>query len=322
MKSIWRMTATPRLISIDYILSDSDTFSKLNMLDESANAIVSNDEIRNEFRVLANAVENLYESLRPDIFKMDFDPRRKEAILYIRGVIDGAIRPDKLEKAKNSINELLDQSVLVAEDARATTINESGKEIDISQIDINKLREKLRFRKNKNLEIANLRTHIEKKIEQMLRKNVTRSDFAERYRKIIDAHNAGGSQNDDFYEMILKFMEELRAEEERHIKEELTEEELEIFDLLRKDRLTKDEEKRVKLAAKELYMTLVARKDELFVVGWQNDSQPKERVRSAIVNCLNNALPDCYDRDVFAAKSNRVYQHIVDQAMMGYAWVA
>ena len=89
-----------------------------------------------------------------------------------------------------------------------------------------------------------------------------------------------------------------------------------------KEKLTKDEEQRVKLAAKALYSTLISRKGELFVVGWQNDAKPKERVRSAIIDCLNSALPESYDRDIFAAKSNRVYQHIVDQAIMGYAWVA
>jgi type I restriction enzyme R subunit len=227
-----------------------------------------------------------------------------------------------LEAAKERINELLDQSVIVADTARTYTINESGKEIDISKMDVDELREMFKRVRNKNLEIANLREHIEKKIEQMLRKNVTRSDFAERFRKIIDDYNAGGSQTDDFYEKILKFMEELRAEEERHIKEELSEAELEIFDLLHKDKLTKDEEKRVKLAAKELYATLVSRKSELFIVGWQNDAKPKERVRSAIINCLNDALPESYNRDIFAAKSDKIYRHIVDQAVMGYAWVA
>lgn len=210
----------------------------------------------------------------------------------------------------------------VAEDAKTYTINESGKEIDISKMDVDELREMFKKVRNKNLEIANLREHIEKKLAQMLRKNTTRSDFAERFRGIIDEYNAGGSRNDNFYEKILKFMEDLRAEEERHVKEDLTEEELEIFDLLRKDKLTQDEEKRVKLAAKELYATLVARKKELFVVGWQNDPQPKEKVRSAIVDILNSILPDCYDREIFTDKSNRVYQHIIDQAIMGYAWAA
>jgi len=309
-------------IDFNRVVSEHSVFNKLSLFSDYANILIGNDEIRNEFKVLSNIVDNLYESLRPDIFKMDFDMRYKDAIIYLRGVLEGKIRPEKLESAGMRMDELLDQNVLVLGESRSYIINENGKEVDISKFDIDELRKMFRRIKNKNLEIANLREHIEKKIEQMLHINVTRSDFAERFRNIIDAYNAGGSQNDDFYEKILKFMEELRAEEERHVREDLSEEELEIFDLLRKDKLTKDEEQRVKLAAKELYSSLVLRKKDLFVVGWQNDAKPRERVRSAIINCLNDVLPDSYDRDIFAAKSNRVYQHIVDQALMGYAWVA
>lgn len=309
-------------ISLDDVVTDSNIYNNLALFGDFANIIVGNDEIRNEFKVLVNTVDNLYESLRPDIFKMEFDPRYKDAILYLIGIVEGKIRPEKLEAARGKINELLDQSVLVAEDAMKYTINESGKEIDLSKIDTDELRAMFRHTRNRNLEIADLRVHIEKKLEQMLKRNVTRSDFAERFRAIIDAYNAGGSQNDDFYEKIIKFMEELRAEEERHVKEDLTEEELEIYDLLRKDKLTKAEEQRVKLAAKELYSALIAKKNELFVVGWHNDPQPKERVRSAIVECLNSALPESYDRDIFHEKSSVIYQHIVDQAVMGLAWVA
>ena len=139
---------------------------------------------------------------------------------------------------------------------------------------------------------------------------------------IIDEYNAGGSQNDDFYEKLLKLMEELRAEEERHIKEELSEAELELFDLLRKEHLTSDEEKCVKLAAKELYNTLTKKRTELFIVGWQNDPQPKERVKGEIVYILNKFLPESYDREIFLRKSTLVFDHIVDQAMTGYNWVA
>ncbi len=146
--------------------------------------------------------------------------------------------------------------------------------------------------------------------------------FAERFRTIIDEYNAGGSRNDDFYEKLIALMEELRTEEERHIKEDLSEEELELFDLLRKDHLTKEEEKRVKLAAKELYNTLLSKKQELFVVGWQNDPQPKERVRSEIVTTLNQYLPESYDREIFLRKSTLIFNHIVDQAITGENWVA
>lgn len=57
---------------------------------------------------MANTVDSLYESLRPDIFKMDFEPAYKDAILYLKGIIDGKIRPEKIEAAQARINELLD----------------------------------------------------------------------------------------------------------------------------------------------------------------------------------------------------------------------
>lgn len=271
---------------------------------------------------MANTVDCLYESLRPDIFKMDFDPSYKDAILYLKGIIDGKIRPEKIEAAQARINELLDQSVITAADARKYTITEAGKELDLSKLDIDELRSQFKKLKNKNLEIMNLRKHIEEKLQKMLRRNVTRTQFAERFRNIINEYNAGGSQNDDFYEKLLKLMEELRAEEERHIKEELSEAELELFDLLRKEHLTADEEKRVKLAAKELYNTLTEKRNELFIVGWQNDPQPKEKVKGEIVSILNRFLPESYDREIFIKKTTLVFDHIVDQAMTGYNWVA
>ena len=62
--------------------------------------------------------------------------------------------------------------------------------------------------------------------------------------------------------------------------------------------------------------------NELFIVGWQNDPQPKERVIGQIVYILNKFLPESYDREVFLRKSTLVFDHIVDQAMTGYNWVA
>ena len=76
------------------------------------------------------------------------------------------------------------------------------------------------------------------------------------------------------------------------------------------------------LAAKELYNTLTEKRNELFIVGWQNDPQPKERVKGEIVYILNKFLPESYDREIFLRKSTLVFDHIVDQAVTGYNWVA
>lgn len=284
-------------VDLSKVVESEDTFKNLSLFEDYANTIVGSDDLKNEFAVMANTIDALYESLKPEIFRMNFDPVYKDAILYLKGVIDGKILPEKIEAAQAKINELLDQSVMTTADARKYTITETGRELDLSKLDIDELRSQFKKLRNKNLEIVNLRRHIEE-------------------------YNAGGSQNDDFYEKLLKLMEDLRAEEERHIKEELSEAELELFDLLRKDHLTAEEEKRVKLAAKELYNTLTEKRKELFIVGWQNDPQPKERVKGEIVHILNQFLPESYDREIFLRKSALVFDHIVDQAMTGYNWVA
>lgn len=308
-------------INLNEVVAKYETFKKLDLFDSFANTILKNDEWKNEFKVYSNTVEMLYESLRPDIFKMDWHNPFKEAILYLRGIIEGKIRPEKLEEARKKIDVLLDQSI-VAEESVTFGIVKQSKEIDLSKLNIDELREQFKKVKYKNIEITNLREYIAKKLAQMLKKNITRSNFAEVFQNIIDSYNAGGSSNDDFFEKLLKFMEKLKEEEERHIKEDLTEEQLEIFDLLRKEKLTSSEEKKVKLAAKMLYETLMEKKSELFVIGWHNDPQPKEKVKGEIINILNSYLPDSYGRDVFTQKSNIVYEHIVDQAITGFGWIA
>lgn len=37
---------------------------------------------------------------------------------------------------------------------------------------------------------------------------------------------------------------------------------------------------------------------------------------------LNKFLPESYDREIFLRKSTLIFEHIVDQAMTGYNWVA
>ena len=108
-------------VDLNKVAEDGDTFKNLSLFEDYANTIVGNDDVKNEFSVLANTVDGLYESLRPDIFKMDFEPAYKDAILYLKGVIDGKIRPEKIEAAQARINELLDQSVITAADARKYT---------------------------------------------------------------------------------------------------------------------------------------------------------------------------------------------------------
>lgn len=79
----------------------------------------------------------------------------------------------------------------------------------------------------------------------MINRNCTRVKFSERYKNIIDKYNAGGSENEDYYEKLLQLVEELKKEQSRSTDIGLKEEELEIYDMLTSGRkLTKAEEQK------------------------------------------------------------------------------
>ena len=117
-------------------------------------------------------------------------------------------------------------------------------------------------------------------------------------------------------------LEELQKENTRANTEGLTEEELEIFDLLiAGKKLTKAEEQKVKLSAKNLYKKLTENKKSLFMIDWYKDEQPKGRVIKMVKDSLDADLPDAYDKISFNAKVDLLINHFVDMAVQGYGWV-
>jgi type I restriction enzyme, R subunit len=121
---------------------------------------------------------------------------------------------------------------------------------------------------------------------------------------------------------VIALAANLAAEAERHIREGLSEDELELFDLLSKETMTKDETQRVKLAAKRLLKRLVEEHPKLLVQDWFKDNQTQRRVRSEIERVLNDELPQSYERTLFAQKCDNVFNLVVDFASRGRKWAA
>ncbi|MBK8416405.1 MAG: DUF3387 domain-containing protein [Bacteroidetes bacterium] len=100
---------------------------------------------------------------------------------------------------------------------------------------------------------------MEDKISKLINQNTTRVNFAEQLQQIINDYNSGSLTVEQYFEDLVDFSKKLRDEEERHIRENLTKEELELFDLIRQTKkdLTKKEEQLVKLAARDLFKKIV-----------------------------------------------------------------
>lgn len=221
--------------------------------------------------------------------------------------------------------QVLDSSVSSqqAKDRDKGFVIHQGKVIDLSKVDVDELRREIKTAKYKAVEIDDLKAYIEQALQQMLNRNCTRQQFSQRFRNIIDRYNAGGSENEDYYEQLLQLIKDLQAEEKRPEAEGLTEEELEIFDLLvAGKKLTKAEEQKVKLSAKNLFKKLSTEKAELMVVDWYKDEQPRAKVKTAIETSLDADLPPSYDKETFSVKIELLLTHFIDMAVQGYGWVA
>ena len=235
-----------------------------------------------------------------------------------------------IDEVSQRIAELLDESVVV-NDAEAFTarqyqaeyqIIQKGKTWDLSKINFDKLRDEFEKTTYKNIEIANLRKFIETKLAQLLEQNRSRADFAERLQKIIDTYNAGGSSTEVHFEELMKYLESMEDETERHAREGLTEDELEIFDLLSKESLTQDETQKVKLAAKALLHRLLEEDPRVLIQDWYKDGQSRRTVKDAVEQVLDANLPDSYDRMAFKEKCDNVFDLMLDYASHGRKWAA
>ena len=144
----------------------------------------------------------------------------------------------------------------------------------------------------------------------MVQVNRSRLDLLERLEKMIEEYNAGSLNAEEFFKQLLKFAQELREEEKRTIVENLSEEELAVFDLLTKPemKMTDKEKQQVKKVAKDLLDTL---KQEKLVLDWRKRQQTRAAVRLCIEQKLDQ-LPSPYTSSLYTTKCDITYQHVYE----------
>lgn len=275
----------------------------VKLLDDAVEAIIANDDSKKKYLTLAGNTTKLYKAVLPD-------PKANEfaAACKLLGIIAEKIRslaPDAdISDIKSSIEYLLDKSI----EAGGYIISDS-KYVDLSKIDFEALKRKFE-KSHKRIEAEKLRGMINRKILKMVRLNKTRMNFLEKFQQMIDEYNAGSMNTDEFFKRLMDFAHELNDEEKRNISEQLSEEELAVFDLLTKPEmsLTEKEKRNVKRVAHELLETL---KGQKFVLDWRKKQQTRAAVRLCIEEMLDH-LPPKYMAELYHQKCDVVYQHVYD----------
>ena len=115
---------------------------------------------------------------------------------------------------------------------------------------------------------------------------------------------------------MIEFVNSLSEEEARVKREDLTEEQAAIFDILRKQALSEKEKKKVKEIAIELLEEL--KKEKLKVEQWSEKSVTAAAVFNTVSKTLFETLPyPTYQTDEIDLKTNLVYEHLKHQYFGG-----
>jgi len=278
---------------------------RLSAIENAINALIGPDTLRREFFGHEKFVGTLYRAVKPDSAAIEFS-LRVAGIATLAGVIRAKLSPNppNIATILKQIGELLDDSIT------GLQIREGGPPaIDLSKINFEALAERFKESKHKNTDLEALKAAIAAKLEKLVRLNRTRADFAGKFEALIESYNNGSRNIEQLFEELLKLSNSLDDEQERHVRENLSEEELVIFDILTRPapELTAVERDDVKKVAKDL----LARLRDLLVLNWRQKSAARSTLKLAIEDTLDT-LPAAYDRPLFAQKCSALFEHVYE----------
>ena len=267
-------------------------------------ALLIDEQTRRRYVSLARQVRKTFKALLPDPEAMAVT-HRVAVIRSIASKIESSSESADISGVMDSVSELLDRSV----GAREYIIRSAGGSdplIDLNQLDFEQLA--LRFAANKRTAAKAIEKDLEKRLDDAVRKNPTRLELAERFRRLIDEYNAGTHNLEEFLRRLKAINDELTSEEQRAVREDATEAELAIFDLLTKPEpdLTAAEARKVRGAAKKLLEHI----EDKLVLDWKRRQQTRSAVRVAVGTVLDAELPDIYGPELFDQKVDTIFDHI------------
>ena len=288
-------------------IQDARGFERVKLVEDAVAALVVNDDTRRGYLSRAGYVDRLFKSLLPDAAATEFSPVSK-VFRVIADKIRSEVPPVDISEVMGAIEAVLDQSI-GAEGYVMPPVADEKRYVDLSQIDFEALKDKF-DEGRKPVEAQKLRAKLTFKLARMVKLNRTRIDFLEEFQKMIDEYNSGAINVQVFFDRLLVFAKRLDAEEKRGLAEQLTEEELVIFDLLTKPEiaLSPKEAAEVKKVAKALLEKL---KKEKLVLDWRKLQSSRAMVLVTIRDVLDQ-LPRAYTKELYEQKCDTVYQHFYE----------
>ncbi len=270
-------------VNLEKIISDPAE-EKLALIEHATNTIVSDQTKKKKFLYLASNVQNTYRAVLPDPSADDYYTEVTAIRVLASRVRDVGLASVDVSHVKKDLENLLDRSIQAGE----YVIPQHKRLKDLSALDTDALHDFFAKLDNKNIQAESLSAELKEKIEDMVKRNKKRAKFMERLNSLLETYNTGAHDIDKLLTDLMDIAKDLTVEEQRAIRQGLSEEELAIFDLLRKDNLNPDETATVRSVAKDLLEQLKPK----LVPGWRDFEPLRAGVKITISEVLYPRLPE------------------------------
>jgi type I restriction enzyme R subunit len=279
---------------------------RLQRIDDAVNALIAPDKTRKEFIAHERLAITLYNAVKPDPCVVEFTPRA-----YSLAAIGDAIRaklnpnPAGISAIMGKVAEKLDDSITgVDMPAKPAPL------IDLSKINFAALRDRFKESKHKNTDLEQLKAAIRAQLDKLIRFNRSRADYLAKFEELIESYNNGSRNIEQILEDLLQFAGSLSAEQERHVREHMSEEELTVFDILTRPGpdLSPAEREEVKKVARQV----LERLKTLLALDWRRQTQARAQVRLAIEDTLDTGLPKAYSPELYQGKCSALFEHVFE----------
>ena len=281
-------------------------FVQAGAIQTAADRLMAPETIKRDFLTLEALVSSLYRAVKPDPVAIEF-AQRCGCLAAIANCIRTVTEPPDISHIMQGIQDLLDESI-ASEPFKIRQATKGYGQIDLSKIDFAALRKRFENKKPSNTDVERLKAAVRAQLERMVRLNPTRADYLEKFQELIESYNAGSRNIDEIFKELLALSTILTEEQTRHVRENLSEEELTIFDILTRPapELTTVEREEVKKVAHYLLEKL----HKLLVLGWRQKISTRARVKIEIENALDEGLPRAYSKELYEAKCSAVFEHV------------
>ncbi len=281
-------------------------FAQAGAINAAADRLMAPEAIKRDFLALEALVSSLYRAVKPDPVAIEF-VQRCGCLAAIAQCIRTVTEPPDISHIMQGIQDLLDESI-AAEPFKIRQTTSAYGQIDLSKINFEALRKRFENKKPSNTDVERLKAAVRAQLERMVRFNPTRADYLQKFQELIEGYNSGSRNIEEVFKELLALSSVLTEEQTRHVRENLTEEELTIMDILTRPapELTKEEREEVKKVAHHLLETL----HKLLVLGWRQKISTRARVKIEIENALDEGLPRAYSKEIYESKCSAVFEHV------------